>query len=70
MAQDAFNLPRWMALLLILMDGEGHTANELIKRLDCEQRNFFYVLRSMAQKKASASVRNKAIIIWSKTPSS
>ncbi len=50
MSQTSFNPPRWLALLLILMDGEGHTASELTKLLDCEQRNFFYLLRSMPEK--------------------
>ncbi len=50
MTTTPFNPPRWLLLLLTLLDGNGRTAAELIDILGCEERNFTYMLKKLPEK--------------------
>lgn len=48
MTANATYLRKWMELIRVMLDGQGHTVAELTEVLGTTRRNFYYVMRDFA----------------------
>ena len=48
MTANATYLRKWIELIRVMLDGQGHTVAELTEVLGTTRRNFYYVMRDFA----------------------